>query len=205
MKYLLLVLLFSSSANAAWQSADYTAGRCTSVMVSGVDLSTVTTALAGKQAADADLDDLADGSLTASKLASGYLSSGLSGTVAATLIDLSTVTTRINDLYTTKLSTGVTVPANLIDLSTTTSAIALKAPLASPTFTGTVTTSGISVTTGTFAGAARLASLSIATLRTTVSVVGDTFYCNNCSPKKIVVATGTSAGNFADAVGAAFK
>lgn len=36
-------------------------------------------------------------------------------------------------------------------------------------------------------------------------VAGDMFYCSNCSPAKIVVATGTSAGNFADAIGGEFK
>lgn len=34
---------------------------------------------------------------------------------------------------------------------------------------------------------------------------GESYYCSDCSPPKIVVATGTSAGNFADAVGATFK
>lgn len=34
---------------------------------------------------------------------------------------------------------------------------------------------------------------------------GETYYCSDCSPKKLVVSTGTSAGNFADAVGAVFK
>ena len=37
------------------------------------------------------------------------------------------------------------------------------------------------------------------------SAVGVSFYCNNCSPVKIVVSTGTSAGNFSDAVGGTFK
>ena len=34
---------------------------------------------------------------------------------------------------------------------------------------------------------------------------GITYYCSNCSPPKIVVSTGTAAGNFADAVGGSFK
>jgi len=47
------------------------------------------------QAYDADLADLADGSLTASKVGTGYLSSGLSGTIPTGLVDLSTVTTAL--------------------------------------------------------------------------------------------------------------
>lgn len=42
--------------------------------------------------------------------------------------------------------------------------------------------------------------LSTATART-----GTSFYCSNCTPPKIVVSTGTGLGNFADAVGGAFK
>lgn len=34
---------------------------------------------------------------------------------------------------------------------------------------------------------------------------GTQFYCNDCSPKKVVVSTGTSAGNFAAADGGAFQ
>lgn len=64
------------------------------------------------------------------------------------------------------------------------------------------------VTAGTVtvnAGALNLYSRSIAQLQAIVPVAGDTYYCLDCSPKKIVVATGTSAGNFADAVGGTFK
>lgn len=57
-----------------------------------------------------------------------------------------------------------------------------------------------------FGGAARLNSRTVTYLQGYVPVaVGEAFYCNNCSPAKIVVSTGTSAGNFADAVGATFK
>lgn len=56
-----------------------------------------------------------------------------------------------------------------------------------------------------FPGAARPLSQTIAQLQAATPVVGDTYTCSNCSPVKLVVATGTSAGNFADAVGGAFK
>lgn len=78
-----------------------------------VDLSTITTALGLKintsaigstvQAWDADLDDLADGSLTASKVGSGYPAANLgAGVVPITVrvppdsVDLSTVTTALS-------------------------------------------------------------------------------------------------------------
>ena len=34
---------------------------------------------------------------------------------------------------------------------------------------------------------------------------GEEYYCSDCSPKKVVVSTGTAAGNFADATGGTFK
>lgn len=37
------------------------------------------------------------------------------------------------------------------------------------------------------------------------SQVGVSYFCSDCSPAKLVVSTGTSAGNFADAVGGAFQ
>ena len=53
------------------------------------------------------------------------------------MVSLATVTTRIEDLYTTKLATGTAVPAILIDLSTVTTALDLKVSLAgSETITG---------------------------------------------------------------------
>lgn len=42
-------------------------------------------------------------------------------------------------------------------------------------------------------------------LAITPSAAGQEYYCSNCSPAKLVVSTGTSAGNFADPAGAAFK
>lgn len=55
-------------------------------------------------------------------------------------------------------------------------------------------------------GGFRLYSRTIAQLNAiTPDAVGEAFYCNNCSPAKIVVSTGTSAGNFADAIGGAFQ
>jgi hypothetical protein len=49
-------------------------------------------------------------------------------------------------------------------------------------------------------------SRTIAQLQAIVpGAVGVVYYCSNCSPAKLVVSTGTSAGNFADAVGGAFQ
>lgn len=49
-------------------------------------------------------------------------------------------------------------------------------------------------------------SRTIAQLQAIVpGVVGVAYYCSNCSPAKLVVSTGTSAGNFADAVGGTFQ
>lgn len=48
-------------------------------------------------------------------------------------------------------------------------------------------------------------SRTVAQLQAIVPALGDSYYCSDCSPKKLVVSTGTSAGNFADAVGGAFK
>lgn len=37
------------------------------------------------------------------------------------------------------------------------------------------------------------------------SAVGQQYFCNNCTPAKMVVSTGTSAGNFADIMGGTFQ
>lgn len=51
-----------------------------------------------------------------------------------------------------------------------------------------------------------LQNLTIAQLQgVPISKKGTVYYCMNCSPPKIVVSTGTAAGNFADAVGGTFK
>ena len=42
-------------------------------------------------------------------------------------------------------------------------------------------------------------------LAITPGAVGQQYFCNNCSPVKMVVSTGTSAGNFADIMGGTFK
>ena len=86
-----------------------------------IDLSTVTTALAGKQAADADLDDLADGSLTASKVGSGYAASGLTGAVPTAAVDLATITTALDGKLST---TGGTLNGALTVLGTSVTASA---------------------------------------------------------------------------------
>lgn len=55
------------------------------------------------------------------------------------------------------------------------------------------------------AGTVTLPNKTIAQLLAITPVKGDPYFCTDCSPAKIVVATGTAAGNFADAVGGAFK
>lgn len=56
------------------------------------------------------------------------------------------------------------------------------------------------------AGPYRLYSRSKAQLQAIVpGAVGESYYCSDCSPKKNVVSTGTSAGNFADPAGGEFK
>ena len=62
----------------------------------------------------------------------------------------------------------------------------------------------------TFSGKINPFSQTIAQLRLIVPAAGDSYFCSNCTGAvgatgKIVVATGTSAGNFADAAGGAFK
>jgi hypothetical protein len=65
---------------------------------------------------------------------------------------------------------------------------------------------GSSVAHVTSNGGVALYSRSIAQLvATTPAFVGETFYCNNCSAKAVVVATGTASGNFALASGANFQ
>ncbi|MDE2490834.1 MAG: hypothetical protein KGM24_08295 [Elusimicrobia bacterium] len=63
-------------------------------------------------------------------------------------------------------------------------------------------------TTGsvTLADFLQLKSDTLATLQALApSAVGQVYYCSNCVPPKVVVATGTAAGNFADAVGGTFQ
>ncbi len=58
----------------------------------------------------------------------------------------------------------------------------------------------------TFSSAAVNTSQTIAQLLAkTPGVVGMQQYCSNCSPPKLVISTGTSAGNWADAIGGTFK
>jgi len=54
-------------------------------------------------------------------------------------------------------------------------------------------------------GGVNFYSRSIAQLLAISPVLGDTYFCNTCSPLKIVIGTGTSAGNFADPAGGTFK
>lgn len=50
-----------------------------------------------------------------------------------------------------------------------------------------------------------LGSKTIAQLLAITSDIGDIRFCSDCSPAKVVVATGTAAGNFADVNGGTFK
>ena len=65
----------------------------------------------------------------------------------------------------------------------------------------------VTITGGSVGGTAVLASYSrtISQLRGIAPTVGDVYFCNDCNQPKIVVATGTSAGNFADALGGQFQ
>ncbi|MCX5786845.1 MAG: hypothetical protein NTX59_14275 [Elusimicrobia bacterium] len=48
-------------------------------------------------------------------------------------------------------------------------------------------------------------SKTISELKGITPALGEVYYCSDCSPKKLVVSTGTSAGNFADVAGGTFK
>lgn len=55
-------------------------------------------------------------------------------------------------------------------------------------------------------GALQVYSRSMAQLLSvTPSAVGRVYFCSDCTPAKLVVSTGTSAGNFADPAGGTFK
>jgi hypothetical protein len=59
-------------------------------------------------------------------------------------------------------------------------------------------------------GPFQLKSKTLAQLQLLVPAAGDSYFCSNCTGSlgatgKILVATGTSAGNFADAAGGIFK
>ena len=71
---------------------------------------------------------------------------------------------------------------------------------------GIVNSTNTWTSTQAFSNAVQFQSLSITSLKALVpSAVGQMFYCNNCSPLKAVISTGTSAGNFADPAGGTFK
>lgn len=81
------------------------------------------------------------------------------------------------------------------------------------TITSTLTVSGTStMAAATFSGAVTLSAQALLYSRTVAQLAalapgaaGGVAYCSNCSPPKVVVGTGTAAGNWADAVGATFK
>ena len=119
-----------------------------------IDLSTVTSALSGKQATGNYITALT-GPVTAS--GPGSAASTIVGPIPNGTVDFSTITTALSGKqatgnYITSLTGQVTasgpgsvaativgpISSTAIDLSTVTTALALKAPLAGPTFTGTV-------------------------------------------------------------------
>lgn len=71
---------------------------------------------------------------------------------------------------------------------------------------GSATSIRISGGTMIMNGPVRLQSRTIAQLQAVApGAAGEQYYCSDCSPSKIVVSTGTSAGNFADAIGGEFR
>lgn len=89
-----------------------------------VDLSTVTSALAGKLSNSSGVPpSLIDLSTVTSALSGKLSTTGQAASVASSGVDLSTITTALSG----KLSNTVTVPTGLINLSTITTALALKA------------------------------------------------------------------------------
>lgn len=65
---------------------------------------------------------------------------------------------------------------------------------------------GVSAATFTATGFIQsLSRTSAQLLAIAPSAVGQQYFCSDCSPTKMVVSTGTSAGNFADPAGGAFK
>jgi len=154
----------------------------------GVDLSTVTTALAGKQALDADLTDLADGLLTTSKIDAGNLGAGV--TITPGGVDLSTVTTALagkqaSDADLTDLADGL-LTASKIDAG--------------------------SLGTGVIAQTVGLVSANKVTLMgTAAGAAGRLYYCSDCTGGvggvgAVVVSTGTgAAGQYAISDGGPFQ
>lgn len=94
----------------------------------------------------------------------------------------------------------ISVNAGGVDLSSVTTAINLQFPLAGGTVSGATTLSTTTLNWGL-----GLKSITLVQAQLTVPVIGRAFYCSNCVPPKVLIGTGTSAGNWADAVGAVFK
>lgn len=189
-----------------------------------IDLSTVTTALAGKLGTGGVAASVASGgvnfstvtialqnstvTVSASLLGNGASSSPLgvdsssvavkqSGLIVNSEIDSSSITKLGQTIPAGKISAGtmlggIKIPVGDIDLSTVAAS-------------GGSATVAFAASTITLSGAARLLSYSILQLQNTTPVLGDMFWCNNCTLKKVVVATGTSKGNFSDAIGGVFK
>lgn len=235
---LLFLAFMTTTAQAQWTSADYQAGKCVSVNAGGVDLSSVTTALAGKQAsgsyltsssaispANVDLSTVttalatkqsATTAVPASNVDLSTVTTALSGKQSTTAavpianVSLSTVTAWLQLLLTSgtvtaQLANAITIssaiPTGNVNLSTVTTAINLMFPLTGGTVSGATTLS-----TTTLNWAIDFKSITIAQAKLIVPAIGRTgFFCTNCVPPKILVGTGTSAGNWSDAVGAGFK
>lgn len=115
-----------------------------------------------------------------------------SGPIPVSSVDLSTVTTALN----LKASTGVVANVDVRATSAMKQAdYVLKISSQNAGFMVGVKSNGALTLTGR----------TIVQLLLDVPAVGDTFYCSNCVPKKVVVGTGTSAGNWADMLGGVFK
>jgi hypothetical protein len=69
-----------------------------------------------------------------------------------------------------------------------------------------MTTSAVSFTNLTNLGWLKLYPRTMAQLLlVSPGAVGEVYFCSNCTPAKMVVSTGTAAGNFSDAVGGTFQ
>lgn len=161
-----------------------------------------------------------NGKLSNTSTIPGYLhdfstiTTSLNGKLASSgqQVDLSTITTALA----TKLSTTQQIPVYQIDLATVTTALAAKLSNTATIASYLVNLSTVqakldagvaySASTATFFGGVLYSNRTRAQLNAiTPAVLGETYYCSDCTPKKIVVSTGTGARNFGDAVGGAFK
>lgn len=199
---------------AVLDSSGNSNAKATSVMSGAVDFSTITIALATKldnsqipnlstvtvalatKLTNSQIPDLSTVTIAlATKLTNSQIPDFSTITVAlatkltnSQIPDLSTVTTALAG----KLSNTVTIPGYLVDHST--GQASLNAGVA------------VSVSTITVFGGVLYSNRTKAQLNAITPIVqGESYYCSDCSPKKVVVSTGTGARNFADFVGGTFK